>query len=281
MAMISLNMTLEEKQATAVEALGILHSVEPDAFIAGGYPRDILMGGKPKDIDIFIHLSADREGREYEIAERVFEAFGQVCLSSIDPEQPNAYANIVQNHRFKAFRMIATDRSWEPVNIIFTSCRTLHELFRTFDWTACMASVGERGAVMLDEGPCFLNVTHPLMDIPSFINHTKRLKEKYPDLKLYLPTTWASNRPDVYQALSEEGLLGEERQTIQAQGEAPAGDEVGLGAGEAGRFEARWITPRDIREFRPRAANTITIAFDDFFRVADEQAELNYQRNLF
>lgn len=260
MTMIALTMTLEEKQAIARQAARKLRNLYRSAVIAGGYPRDIILGAKPKDIDIFIDSAHfPNQERRDSAADAIFAAFGQTWTRDAAEAglEPQAYGELpagqLDEGVFQVYYSITNDGEWENLNLIFSrnNERVIH-----FDWSICRAYLYEDGIEFGRQAMDLSNIQ--LMsteNMPLVIKHAKRIKEKYPTAVFKIPTQMVNN-PNTYLQLLQGGIIDGPREILQAQGQDGRGNEVRQHVGAGDRQQVTF-TPEQYAEWAFRNPHLI------------------------
>lgn len=251
-------MTLEQKKEVVFQAARKLRNITEYGFIAGGYPRDVILGAKPKDIDIFISGTQIPAGEAREaLVDQLYTAFGQTWTrdrpAAGDPDYA-APANNVDN-AFEVFYMATTDRSWEPLNVVFSR---QNERGSRFDWSICNAYVDYEGNdnfnIYFDEQSQDLSncVLQDTTYMTVTIAHAKRLREKFPNIQFKVPHRYLRQLPGTYEALIQGGIIDVPREIIPAEAEAPVRNTVGF---DLGIGVAPGIVRRNTATARPRGRN--------------------------
>lgn len=216
-----------------------LRNLYRSAVIAGGYPRDIVLGAKPKDIDIFMDsVHFPTQERRDAAADSIFAAFGQTWTRDAEAAglEPNAYGEVPAGQLdagvFQVYYSITNDGEWENLNVIFSrhNERVIH-----FDWSICRAYLYTDGIEFGRQARDLSNIQ--LMsteNMPLVIKHAKRIKEKYPTAVFKIPTNMVNN-PNIYHQLLQGGIIDGPREILQAQGQNGGGNEVRQHAGEGDR----------------------------------------------
>lgn len=237
-------MTAQEKIDLGRQAATKLRNAVPtiNAIIAGGYPRDIILGAQPKDIDIFINANQARsQAARDQLADRIFDTFGQTW--TVDPVEAGLPANPYGpapeaiEDGFQVYYATTTEGEWEKVNLIFSrnNERTLQ-----FDWSICKAYLYPEGLDFSRSARDLNNVQLlNTSNMPLVVAHAKRIKEKYPEATFRIPTNLLHDR-QAYQLLFDGGLLNAPRQVLQAEGEVLAGDQMGFNPGAGDRAEVNF-----------------------------------------
>lgn len=237
----------------------MLRNITQNGFIAGGYPRDVVLGGQPKDIDIFLNGSQHPAGPNREdLVDRLFAAFGQTWTKD-RPAAAVAEGNPVYNapainvdNAFEVYYMATTDRTWEPLNVIFSRN---NERGARFDWSICCAFVDFEGndnfnLYFTEKDQDLANVT--LFDttyMDQAIAHALRLREKYPQMQFKVPHRYLRQQPGCYEALIRGGVIDVPREILPPEAEAPAGNPVGLNAGvRPAQRTNRFITAAEMQQ---------------------------------
>lgn len=258
-----------------MEAARKVASICPTAVIAGGYPRDIYLGTVlPKDIDIFIPLqNYGSETERQRIVEELFESFGQVGFGFRDstPQAPAIQMQIlppgfqplipleqpyggIEGGAFETYRSLTPTGDWEPINIIF---KEYNDIFDSFDWDICLFSITQHGLENYYEGngrrTTFIG--SGTRSQPMLLDHTNRIKAKYPDLKFLFPAGRLYQLAEDYRTLVQGGVIGNAGQVLPTEGESTTGDAVGFVTGaRLGRRTASTVVQAAIAEHDRRVA---------------------------
>lgn len=237
-----------------------LRNLYRSAVIAGGYPRDIILGAKPKDIDIFMDsIHFPTQERRDAAADSIFAAFGQTWTRDAEAAglEPNAYGEVPAGQLdagvFQVYYSITNDGEWENLNVIFSrhNERVIH-----FDWSICRAYLYSDGIEFGRQARDLSNIQ--LMsteNMPLVIKHAKRIKEKYPTAVFKIPTNLV-NIPNIYHLLLQGGIIDGPREILQAQGQDGRGNEVRQHAG-AGDRPQTLFTPEQYAVWAERNINPV------------------------
>ena len=272
-----------------MEAALKLHRLYASAVIAGGYPRDIILGAEPKDIDIFIDSTRfPSQERRDNAADNIFAAFGQTWTR--DPVAAGFEANNYGaapagqlDDGFQVYYSISNEGEWENLNLIFSRN---NERVMQFDWSICRAFAYSDGIEFGREARNLENIQLMFTEnMPLVIKHAKRIKDKYPTAVFKIPTRYV-NTPNIYRQLLEGGVIDGPREILQAQGQNGGGDQVrqhiGAGAGyQAGaiNYEA-WVAQQQQAFNQPinRGYRTARVRTAEDTAVAIQRAREHFEQ---
>lgn len=243
-------MTPAKKKSVAKKAWTTINKITTHFCIAGGYPRDIIVGEiLPKDIDVFINSNEypTIQARD-ELADKIFKAFGQTWTKDGEPPAPprpiffnttnnvapaNPYGpetDVQAQDQFSVYFAATNDGSWENLNLIFSAG---NRRASQFDFGFCQFFIEGDGRIYYDARDVdYRNIRIMNFErVPQSIAHGLRLRAKYPEAKFKMTAEMCMLRPRDYLAYIDGGLIDVPRQVLPAQGEIPLGDGVRLDTG--------------------------------------------------
>jgi hypothetical protein len=194
-------------------------AADPNAVIAGGYARDLILGRTPKDIDIWLHPSSLCFGwsipTNQEVAAHIvasLEAAG-IEVQLIEVKDTCMYDKLINGGNDKMLRTIGLIKlqvAGMPVDVLLYHEPLeagLDNLLMSFDVGLCRAAIRANGQIV--QHPSMIeDMAYKTLTVDRPTKHALRLMEKFPDYTLAGPAA------DLLLAKVETSLADEAMQLL-------------------------------------------------------------------
>jgi hypothetical protein len=194
-------------------------AADPSAVIAGGYARDLILGRKPKDIDIWLHPSSLCFGwtlpTNQEIADHLVASLEAAGIDAQIGEVKDTcmYDKLIDGGSDRMLRTIGLIKmlidSMEVDVLLFHEPldADLSNLLLSFDVGLCRAAIRANGEIV-QHASMVDDMAGKTLTVDRPTKHALRLAAKFPDYKLAGPAA------DLLLAKSETSLVDEAMQLL-------------------------------------------------------------------